>query len=344
MTPSATHVLDGTDSFVISIDTNIGFSYVEWFVNDERVALHIGNGLGTHDYLTGCDFDGLGSTEGNAVTVKAVAYRNPSNTDDHDSEEIEITVWTHPNDVSEISISFTDEIELGGTYAFTIALTPSNDNYSIESASVTVEVDGETAQSEEDIVEGGLLLGVAGAIPWKPVSRIAIVGIGSTTWKIVGAAGVVYFVVDMGSKTWNAVVRSKLTGYALCETDRWHLNTGYTNVGNNYTVYNYCELRHKTDNTDESTVKTESGSGKFTFDDVACGYDIEVQGLRGQKYHSHTGVGLRWVYYGQTDIIEVRKIGTRVFFNMFGDPSEAHMRDPVLMPVRRIGGRFPWEG
>ena len=93
MTPSSSETIAGDSSHFITITTDVGYSHVKWYVDGDHVRTNIGDGLGTFDYLSGYDYDGLGSTTGNKVTVEAVAYRNPSNDDDHDKEPVEITVW-----------------------------------------------------------------------------------------------------------------------------------------------------------------------------------------------------------------------------------------------------------
>ena len=83
-TPYHAHVIEGDSSAVeIHLYTDVGFAYVEWYANGALAATHTGDGTGTYDSLSGYDFAGLGSTSGNFVTIKAVAYRNPSNTNDH---------------------------------------------------------------------------------------------------------------------------------------------------------------------------------------------------------------------------------------------------------------------
>lgn len=98
MTPSSSDTIAGDSSHFIMLYTDVGYAYVQWFVKgadgkEKLVRTNTGTGLGTFDYLSGYDYAGLGSTTGNKVTVKAVAYRNPSNQDDHDEETVEITVW-----------------------------------------------------------------------------------------------------------------------------------------------------------------------------------------------------------------------------------------------------------
>lgn len=60
---------------VIHLNTNVGFTSVEWYVNDTLVETRAGNGTGKYDSLSGYDFAGFGSTAGNRVTIKAVAKR-----------------------------------------------------------------------------------------------------------------------------------------------------------------------------------------------------------------------------------------------------------------------------
>ncbi len=98
MTPSSSETIAGDSSHYIMLYTDVGYAFVQWFVKgadgtEKLVRTNIGNGLGTFDYLSSYDYAGLGSTTGNKVTVKAVAYRNAGNHDDHDTETVEITVW-----------------------------------------------------------------------------------------------------------------------------------------------------------------------------------------------------------------------------------------------------------
>ena len=98
MTPSSSETIAGDSSHYIMLNTDVGYAFVQWFVKgadgtENLVRTNIGSGLGTIDYLSSYDYAGLGSTTGNKVTVKAVAYRNAGNHDDHDTETVEITVW-----------------------------------------------------------------------------------------------------------------------------------------------------------------------------------------------------------------------------------------------------------
>ena len=93
MTASSRNTIEGETSHYISLETDVGYSYVEWFVDGEHIQTHIGSGLGTTDYLSSYDYDGCGSASGSEVTVKAIAYRHASNTDDNDSESVAVTVW-----------------------------------------------------------------------------------------------------------------------------------------------------------------------------------------------------------------------------------------------------------
>lgn len=111
------HVIEGDSSgAVVHLYTNVGFTSVKWYVNETLVDTRIGDGVGTYDSLSGYDFAGLGSTAGNLVTVKAVAYSG----DDNATGYAYVTVW----DPVEINYySATPQKVVGGGDETTICVT-----------------------------------------------------------------------------------------------------------------------------------------------------------------------------------------------------------------------------
>ncbi len=89
ITASPSDVIEGEDSSYIHVYTDVGFTSIKYYVGGQHVATHTGDGTETYDYLTGYDYAGLGSTSGNFVDVKAVAY----NGDDDATGYAYVTVW-----------------------------------------------------------------------------------------------------------------------------------------------------------------------------------------------------------------------------------------------------------
>lgn len=115
-TPSQPHVVEGNSYGVeIHVYTNVGFTSVEWYMNDTLVDTHTGDGTGTYDSLSGYDFSGLGSTAGNFVTIKAIAY----NGDDNATNYAYVTVW----DPVEIDVYTATPEKVVGGEATTISIT-----------------------------------------------------------------------------------------------------------------------------------------------------------------------------------------------------------------------------
>lgn len=328
--PIEAHVLDGDGSSIqVNLNTDVGFAYVKWYVEGNLVATHTGDGTGTYDSLSNYAYAGLGSTTGNMVTVKAIAYRNASNTDDHATGYAYVTVWTQPEQAITSSISINGDMGPGIPYSLTITLTPPNKHYSIDSASV--EVDGQTAQAEFDKQEdGSVALSVAGSLPMSVLDTVTV----KTSWKgklwkfvkkhgkKIGYTAVAALAYD-GLKRVNKIrVRGHVKGLVQCAApDAVFLGTHKVTTETGYEVDNMCDvsswiLGSGGGREETQFKKTDAWEGIFPwykFEKVACGREISVQVLGAANYHSHTGhVGKVKVVYVATPPIPVEKMGAAV--------------------------------
>ena len=86
----------------VYVSTNISFSQVKWYVNGELKWTDEGSYNSTDSFF-GFQYNGLGSTTGNDVTVKAVAYCWAMPESEPDSEEMTLTVW-EPIRITGVSI------------------------------------------------------------------------------------------------------------------------------------------------------------------------------------------------------------------------------------------------
>lgn len=341
-TPDDAHVVEGDSGAAeIHMYTNVGFTSVEWYVNDTLVATHTGDGTGTYDSLSGYDFAGFGSTTGNFVTVKAVAKRKIADIDEQAEGYAYVTVWTSPQDAISPSISFGDDMEPGGSFAFEITLSAPNAHYQIDSDSVVVEVEGSEPGFWQRIGESTIGSAIVSAGGWigKNVGKKVVVKV---TTKVIlvstGAGAIVGLVVEEGVRyTYNHFVRSTLTGWLNCASDLYPLGTLAQGLAKGGTFPASASVRYKeVDGKDTDTINTES-SGRFAFDDVPCGKALEVTGIRAQNYHNHNQKGSRVVIYGKSSTYLVAPIGTRgSWVPVFGGYSKGSERDigSILMPPK----------
>lgn len=333
VSPIEAHVLDGDGSSIqVNLNTDVGFAYVKWYVEGNLVATHTGDGTGTSDSLSNYAYAGLGSTTGNMVTVKAIAYRNASNTDDHATGYAYVTVWTQPEQAITSSMSRNGDMGPGLPYSFTITLTPPNKHYSIDGASV--EVDGQTAQAEFDKKEdGSVALSVAGSLPMSVGGTVTVKAtLTGGLWDFAKKHGKKFGVTGVLVALYNGVkivndwrVRGHVKGLVKCATAHVFLGTHEVKTDTGYTFKNECRVSSWIEGSgggrkDVKFADTDSWEGIFPwykFEDVACGREISVQVLGAKNYHDHAGNGKKVaVYYPANNAIPVGKIGATSFIGM----------------------------
>ena len=225
-----------------------------------------------------------------------------------------ITVWTSPQDAVTPSISFSDDMEPGGSFAFEITLSAPNAHYQIESDSVVVEVEGSGPGFWQRVTESSIGSAIVAAGGWigKHVGKKVVVKV--TAKVVLTATGVgagVALIAEEGIRhTYNHFVRSELAGWLNCAVDLYPLGTLAQPLGMGGTYPASASVYYKEIKGNDEYRTNTKHSGEFVFE-VPCGKALEVTGSHAQNYHNCNGKGHRVLFYGKSQTYLVAPIGTK---------------------------------
>ena len=199
------------------------FSIVFWYVRSPGedgygtiADIDYGDGSETTSYF---DYTfSNGSTTGENYKITAYVYPESG---DVDSDSYDVTVWTSFEEAVTVSKSVTDEMEVGGSYEFSINATSPNDNYVI--TSIEVSVDGEIIGSKTFDRIKNATVKVAGKIS-NTVDSVVKVTV-KVTGKIVkvgaslSGSAISTIIKATISQAWDVILRGTLQGLCLCDGD-----------------------------------------------------------------------------------------------------------------------------
>lgn len=254
------------------VETDQPYGSIDWYVDGVYQTTHSGDGMSksaTFDYTFN-----TGSTTGSSYEIRARAYPASGT---HDDDSYNVTVWTDLADVSTPSRSVSDEMEVNGSYAISFSLVTPNSNYVITSARVWVNGSQVASQSYDDVTSA--TIDATGSLD-SNVGQVVSVQV-----SFVGKLAIKAILLTV-AQTWQAAVRSTIHGDCTCWDDGNALDNHHFRASNGNYYDNSTTVKWDAGSQGGSNSRPTSPSGTYTFQDVPCGYNIEMT-VTSTDYHLH---------------------------------------------------------